>query len=214
MPCTPIGHADNKVISGQPQTFQGMDCQGNEFGIGRLALFTDDISVKLEMFPQTPTLLSFVAKQLGNGEPFDGFLEIAMTGRHHACQRWCHFRSQCYRALALVHKVIKLTDDFLTGFLGIQIERLQGRTIIFLKSVTTRRLTPAVEDELTHSHAVGIKITKTGKRLHQGSLGEKSALGHTCTAKKDAENAWPKEMVDVPSLPSTPGLFGASPCPA
>ena len=119
LPGVAAAQADHEIIGGQAEGAQGVDEQGQQFGVGGGTRFADEVGVELKVFAQAALLLAFVTEKLGDGEPLDRLLVMALVGGDHAGQGGRHFRAERDRAFALVQKIIKLADDFLAAFQGV-----------------------------------------------------------------------------------------------
>ena len=114
------------------------------------------------MLAQAAALLLLVAEQLRDGEPLDRLLVVAMMRPDHAGQRGRHLGPQRHRAVALVHEVEKLTDDFIAGFLRVKFERFQRRAVVLAKPIAPRHVAPLIKDIAANGECFGIKVAKAG----------------------------------------------------
>ena len=82
-------------------------------------------------------------------------------------------------AVAFVHEVVELPDDFLAALGGEQFERFQRRAVVFAKAVAPGGIAPFVENVLARvrtPHVLvrqrfGIKIAKSGQSFHSWPRG-------------------------------------------
>ena len=131
------------------------------------------------MFAQPAFLLAFVAEELRDGEPLDGFLVVAFVRRDHASKRWRHLWAQRDLAISLVLEVVKLTDDFRAALGGEEFERFERRAVVFAKAVTPGDIAPLGEDVLASirtphvfvRNRFRIKITKAWETFHKSPRG-------------------------------------------
>lgn len=118
LPGVAAAQAHHKIIGGQAEGAQGVNEQGQKFGVSRGTRFADEVGVELKVFAQAAFLLAFITEKLRDGEPLDRLLVMAFVGGGHAGQGRRHFRAERDGAFALVNKAIKLADDFLAAFQG------------------------------------------------------------------------------------------------
>ena len=145
--------------------------QRDQLGIGGGVALADDVGVELEVLAQAAFLLALVAEELGQGEPFDRLLVAPLVGGDHARQGGGHLRAQRHLALALVCEIVELPDDFLAALGGEELQRFEGRAVVFAKAVAPGHAAPLVEDVLARVGApqvrlrqrLGIKIAKPGQ---------------------------------------------------
>ena len=116
MPRVPAAQANDEVLPGQTEGAQGVDEQRNQLRIRRRAGFADEVGVELEVLAQPAFLLAFVTEQLRYGKPFDGFFVVPLVRSNHTGERRRHLRPERNGAIALVHEVVKLADNFVAAF--------------------------------------------------------------------------------------------------
>ena len=180
VPGIPAAQADDEILRGQAKGAQGVDEQRDQFRIGGRIRFPEDIRIQLEMFPQAAFLLSFVAEQLGQGEPFNGLLIIALVRGNHAGQGGSHFRAQRDGASALVRKVVELPHNLLAALGGEEFQGLERRAVVLPERIAPGGRPPFFEDVLAgvrapHIHMrqrFGIKVSKSGQSFHAGMVGK------------------------------------------
>src|SRR5437773_10595599 len=105
VPCIPAAEADYEVLGGQPEGPQAVNQQRNQLGVRRRSSFPDDVGIELKMLAEPAFLLAFVAKELGDTEPFERFLVTPLVRGDHAGQSRRHFRPERYFAFAFVDEV-------------------------------------------------------------------------------------------------------------
>src|ERR1019366_7968965 len=99
--------------------------QRDQLGIGGGVALTDNVRVKLEGLAQAALLLTLVAKELRQGEPFERLLVAPLVGGNHTRQGGGHLRAQRNLALAFIHEVVKLPDDFRAALGGEEFQRFE-----------------------------------------------------------------------------------------
>src|ERR1043166_892704 len=93
LPGIAAAQPDEKIIGGQAEGAQGIDEQRDQFGVRREVRLAEDVGVELEVFAHAALLLALVAEELGDGEPLDGLLVIALVRRRHAREGGGHLRA-------------------------------------------------------------------------------------------------------------------------
>ena len=131
------------------------------------------------MLPEPAALLALVAEELREGEPPDRLLEPIGPRRHHPRKRRRHLRPQGDRAISLVHEIVELPDDLVAGLRGVQLERLEGGTVVFLETVPRGHASPSLEDVRPKGEILGIEVTKAreGALLHGRKCNRHEDLG-------------------------------------
>ena len=175
LPGVAAAQPDDEVLGGEAEGAQRVDQQGNELGIGGGIRLADEVGIKLEVFAQPAFLLTFVAKKLGDGEPFDGLLVVAFVGGNHAGERGGHLGTQGNFAFAFIGEIVELSDDFFATLGGEEFERFERGAVVFAKAIALGDLAPGVKDVLAGVAAphivVGerfrIKITESGQSFHR-----------------------------------------------
>jgi hypothetical protein len=81
--------------------------------------------------------------------------------RDYAGERRSHFGAERDLAVALVGEVIELADDLVAALFGVQLEGLQGRTIVFDESVSPRDITPDRHEVVAGGQLLGIEVAKS-----------------------------------------------------
>src|SRR5690606_27488754 len=71
-----------------------------------------------------------------------------------------HLRPERDRAPALVLEVVELANDLLAALLDVELERLERRSVILLKTVATCRFPPRAHDVRANREILGIEIPK------------------------------------------------------
>ncbi len=98
----PVGDSRLYVLWTEPEGAHDVEGRRDQLGVGEGARFADDVHVELEVLPQAPSLLPFVAKQLRHGEPTDRLLERLGSGGHHPDQAGRHLGTEGDVPVALV----------------------------------------------------------------------------------------------------------------
>ena len=106
--------------------------------------------------------MSLVAKQLRDRKPPNGLPHGVRFGRDHARQGWCHLGAESDLAIAFVGERVELADDLVAALFGVEIERLQGRTIVFDEPVSPGDVTPDRHQVVAGGELLGIKVSKSG----------------------------------------------------
>src|SRR5207245_422549 len=150
-----IGHPDLHVARPQPEGAPDVDRGRAQLRVGQRARLPDDVHVELKVLPQPSPLLPLVAEQLRDREPADRLLERLGVRPHHAGEGGRHLGAQRDLAPALVVECVQLLHDLFTALVRIQLQRLERRAVVFLKSVAPRDLAPGGEDVVTESQFVG-----------------------------------------------------------
>ena len=158
-----VGDADDKIFLFQAEAAERVDGQRDEFSVGGDVGFTNDVGVELEMFAQPATLLLLVPEQLRDSEPLDRFFVIPVVRANHPRQCRRHFRAKRNGAVALVHEIEQLADDFVAGFLREQFERFQRWPVVFPEAVPARDVTPLIENVPADGERFRIEIAEPGK---------------------------------------------------
>ena len=114
------------------------------------------------MFTEPAALLPLVPKQLRDGEPPDWLLERLHSGGDHPRQRWGHFGPERDVPVPLVPKRVQLLDDLVPALLGVQLERFQRRTVVFLKAVARSHAAPGRKDVVSEAQVFRVEIAKAG----------------------------------------------------
>jgi len=116
-----------------------------------------------KMLPQATPLLALVAKQLRKSEPADWLLEAPAPARATMRAALASSRAAGPRRDRLCPKCIPLLDDLVAAFLGVHLERFEGRTVVFLKAVTRRHTAPGGEDVVSEAQVFRVKVAKAGR---------------------------------------------------
>src|SRR3989454_825919 len=156
----PIGHPDLHVARPQPEGAHDVDRGRDQLRVGQRARFAEDVHVELKVLPQPSPLLPLVAEQLRDREPADRLLECLGVRPHHAGEGGRHLGAQRDLAPALVVECGQLLHDLFTALVRIQLQWLERRAVVFLKSVAPRDLAPGGEDVVTESQFVGVEVTE------------------------------------------------------
>src|SRR5438105_15298906 len=85
-----------------------------------------------------PALLPLVTKELRDGKPPHLLAERICLGPDHTRQRWRHFGSQRDSAASLVLEFVKLSDDLIAAFLGVEDEGLDQLSFLLDSRVALR----------------------------------------------------------------------------
>src|SRR5205823_462351 len=120
-------------------------------------------------------LLAFVAEELRNGEPFNRLFITPFVRCHHPGQSGRHLGAQGDRALALVRKIVELSDNFSAALGCKEIEWFQGRAVVLAETVAARHAAPALKNVLPGICApqiglrerLRVEITKARQTIHQ-----------------------------------------------
>ena len=163
----PIGHARANVVRREPARAHDLDRDREQLRVRRDVRLADDVDVQLKVFAQPPALLPLVAKQLRHREPANRLAQRVRLRRGHARQRRRHLRAQRDLAAALVGEVVELADDLVAALLGVQLERLERRSVVLDEREPTRSLAPRGHDVGAFSELFRIEISETG----EGALG-------------------------------------------
>src|SRR5829696_2313208 len=168
----PVGQTHPYITRPQPERTHAVDGQGDDFRIGQWPRLSNQVAVQLEVLSKPPPLLPLITEQLGNGEPADRLSQFTRAGGHHPRQGRSHLRPQGNRAVALVGKAVQLPYDLLATLGGVEIQRLQRRTVVLLKPVAGGHRSPGIEDVGPQREIGGVKITKArqGLGFHAGSI--------------------------------------------
>ena len=132
--------------------------------VGRNVRLAENVHVELEVLAQPALLLSLVAKELGHREPPDGLPQRVRARGDHASHRWRHLRPQRDLAIALVLKVVELSDDLVAALLRVQVERLERRPVVFREREPARHIPPRSEDVRSLGELGGVEIAKPWQR--------------------------------------------------
>ena len=163
-----VAEADDEVFFGEAEGAEGVDDQGDELDVGFEAGFTDDVAVELVMFAAAAFLRAFVAVDLGDGEPLEGFLEVLVAGGDEAGERGGHFGAERDVAVALVLEVVELIGDFIAGLFGEEVEGFEGGAIVLDEAVAVGDVAPFCEDGVAERAVVGIEVAKSSEGHGEG----------------------------------------------
>ena len=186
-----IGEPDPHVVGTKPEGAHRVDRQRHDLGVGEMARLADQIAVELEVLSKPPPLLPLVAEELRDGEPADRLLEPVGPRRHHPGERRGHLRPQRHLPPALVDEAVQLPDDLVAALRGVQLQRLQRRTVVLLEPVPRRHLPPGPEDVVPEREIGGIEVAKSRQGL--GLHGQDNSGG-----------SGPSERPTSPAPPSRP----------
>src|SRR3982074_128406 len=109
------------------------------------------------MLSKPALLLAFVAKELRNGKPADGFPHRLRLRRDHARQSRSHLGAKRNLSIALVRERVELADDLVATLFRVELEWLQGRTIVFHETVPSRNITPHRHEVVAGGELLGVK---------------------------------------------------------
>ena len=158
----PVRHSGANIARGEADRAHHVDRDREELRVRGNRRFANDVDVELKVLAQSSLLLPLVAEQLGNGEPPNRLPHGVRFRGDHARQGRRHLGAKRDFAAALVGEGVELADDLITTLLGVQLERLQGRTIVFDEPVSPRDVAPDRHEIVAGGELLGIKVSKSG----------------------------------------------------
>src|SRR5690606_10231875 len=134
----------------------------DDLSLGSCAIGAKDIDVKLPKLSLTTALRALVAHELCYRVPSSRVSNFLPTSSHHAANTWRHLGTDSDSSITSVGKLVRLVvHQFVTAFSGIDLKRLQERSVVRLVAVTTNNLTPGIKDVLTHTHIFWVEVART-----------------------------------------------------
>ena len=160
-----VAEPDAEIALFQPEGAQRLDAKRDDLGVRGAAGLSENVRVVLVKRAQTPALLLFVAVVFADAEPLDRPAQRSRASGDEPRERRGHFRAQRNFSPALVFKIEELRNDFLAGFFGEKLERLQRRRVPFPEAEALGRFAPAAENVIAHGAVLRVELAKTGKRF-------------------------------------------------
>ena len=139
-----------------------VDRAGDTFKICLVGIASEDVDVYLPELAETSSLGTLVAVHIGNREPLEREIELTHLTCDHTGNAGGHFGTDSKSAVTAVGKVVGLfVRDLLTALCGIEFERLEHRSVVFLEGSKFKCLADLTEEPVAETHILGIKITCT-----------------------------------------------------
>ena len=160
-----VGDAHHEVIGREAELAHAVDGQGNQFRIGTLAGFAQDIGIELHELTQAAFLRLFVAETGADFKPLERLGVFALVSSGNAPQRGGELRAHGDIALALVLEAEKLGGQLAAGFLEVELGGFDRGGFPFHKAVTVRHTPPRVEQIVAEGAFLRGKIAESGQRL-------------------------------------------------
>jgi len=157
-----IGDTHHDVARRKAELAHDVHRDRDEFGIRGNVGGPEDVHVQLIVLPKTSLLLAFVAKELGHREPAHGLAQRVGACGHHAGHRRRHLGPQRDLTPTLVDEIVELADDLRAALLRVELEWLQGRTVVLDEGVATRHVAPRIHDEGALGQFLRIEVAKAG----------------------------------------------------
>ncbi len=157
----PVRHSSANIARGESDCAHHVDRNREELRIRRDRRFAEDVDVELKVLAQPSLLLPLVAEQLGNGEPPNGLPHGVRFRGDHAREGGRHLGTKRHFAAALVGEGVQLADDLIAALFCVELERLQGRTIVFDEPVSPRDVAPDRHEIVTGGELLGVKVSKS-----------------------------------------------------
>lgn len=158
-----VRNSSCEVLGCEAELTQTVDGDRQDLRVRWNTRFSHDIDIPLEVLAESPPLGTLVSKELGHGGPSNRLAEATTPLGEHPGQRGRHLRPERDRSTTLVLEAVQLTDDLFSALLDVQVQRLQGRSVILLKSVPASDTTPRALNVQAPSKLFGRKIPETGK---------------------------------------------------
>ena len=167
-PCVAVADADDEVFLGEAEGAQHVDEDGEHLCVCGRGGFTDDVAVELVEFAEASALLFFVAEELWEAEPLEGFFEVAFACGDHACEGGGHFRAHGDVAPALVDEIEELAEEFAAALFFVELDGFEDGAVVFGEAVAACDLAPAGKDVVSAGAVLGIKVAEAWEQLHGG----------------------------------------------